>query len=149
MILFVVWFLYDVFFFKQKTAYEMRNSDWSSDVCSSDLHAGKNHRPEHSDGDTMLVGDMQEERPEIEDGGRPSGKARLAEEEEADCDGERDSAVGIAVGRGKQRQDAGQKGAPAVIDSEVDGRRGPPDRDRNRATAGRAEERRAGKGRGR
>src|SRR3546814_5287229 len=29
------------FFFKQKTAYEMRISDWSSDVCSSDLrHAG-------------------------------------------------------------------------------------------------------------
>src|SRR3546814_13903567 len=26
------------FFFKQKTAYEMRISDWSSDVCSSDLH---------------------------------------------------------------------------------------------------------------
>src|SRR3546814_2459167 len=31
-------FLYFVFFFfKQKTAYEMRISDWSSDVCSSDL----------------------------------------------------------------------------------------------------------------
>src|SRR3546814_4639460 len=28
-----------VFFFKQKTAYEMRISDWSSDVCSSDLSA--------------------------------------------------------------------------------------------------------------
>src|SRR3546814_4249913 len=28
-----------VFFFKQKTAYEMRISDWSSDVCSSDLNA--------------------------------------------------------------------------------------------------------------
>src|SRR3546814_16735309 len=27
-----------LFFFKQKTAYEMRISDWSSDVCSSDLH---------------------------------------------------------------------------------------------------------------
>src|SRR3546814_12517508 len=27
------------FFFKQKTAYEMRSSDWSSDVCSSDLLA--------------------------------------------------------------------------------------------------------------
>src|SRR3546814_1073977 len=27
------------FFFKQKTAYEMRISDWSSDVCSSDLEA--------------------------------------------------------------------------------------------------------------
>src|SRR3546814_2079798 len=32
----LVWFV-DVFFFKQKTAYEMRISDWSSDVCSSDL----------------------------------------------------------------------------------------------------------------
>src|SRR3546814_2454687 len=29
-----------VFFFKQKTAYEMRISDWSSDVCSSDLLGG-------------------------------------------------------------------------------------------------------------
>src|SRR3546814_6766961 len=28
------------FFFKQKTAYEMRISDWSSDVCSSDLFLG-------------------------------------------------------------------------------------------------------------
>src|SRR3546814_6232058 len=28
---------YLIFFFKQKTAYEMRISDWSSDVCSSDL----------------------------------------------------------------------------------------------------------------
>src|SRR3546814_1060348 len=28
-----------LFFFKQKTAYEMRISDWSSDVCSSDLDA--------------------------------------------------------------------------------------------------------------
>src|SRR3546814_8590840 len=27
-----------IFFFKQKTAYEMRISDWSSDVCSSELH---------------------------------------------------------------------------------------------------------------
>src|SRR3546814_9778176 len=27
-----------IFFCKQKTAYEMRISDWSSDVCSSDLH---------------------------------------------------------------------------------------------------------------
>src|SRR3546814_10850676 len=35
------------FFFKQKTAYEMRISDWSSDVCSSDLRpctVGKQHR---------------------------------------------------------------------------------------------------------
>src|SRR3546814_16114020 len=31
--------LWSFFFFKQKTAYEMRISDWSSDVCSSDLVA--------------------------------------------------------------------------------------------------------------
>src|SRR3546814_5897175 len=30
-------FVFCFFFFKQKTAYEMRISDWSSDVCSSDL----------------------------------------------------------------------------------------------------------------
>src|SRR3546814_5306129 len=41
----------NIFFFKQKTAYEMRISDWSSDVCSSDLlivpnsFAGKGDAP--------------------------------------------------------------------------------------------------------
>src|SRR3546814_3615069 len=30
-----------VFFYKQKTAYELRISDWSSDVCSSDLQTGE------------------------------------------------------------------------------------------------------------
>src|SRR3546814_7594198 len=34
------WFDCGFFFFKQKTAYEMRISDWSSDVCSSDLDGG-------------------------------------------------------------------------------------------------------------
>src|SRR3546814_9248316 len=35
------------FFFKQKTAYEMRISDWSSDVCSSDLRQRSDlaHKP--------------------------------------------------------------------------------------------------------
>src|SRR3546814_12750269 len=37
------------FFFKQKTAYEMRISDWSSDVCSSDL-TGPDQRPCHWQG---------------------------------------------------------------------------------------------------
>src|SRR3546814_2110003 len=41
-----------VFFFKQKTAYEMRISDWSSDVCSSDLFAIDEGRH----GDTDLSG---------------------------------------------------------------------------------------------
>src|SRR3546814_4242907 len=33
-----------IFFFKQKTAYEMRISDWSSDVCSSDLSTARANR---------------------------------------------------------------------------------------------------------
>src|SRR3546814_1676290 len=32
-----MFYIFFLFFFKQKTAYEMRISDWSSDVCSSDL----------------------------------------------------------------------------------------------------------------
>src|SRR3546814_6753786 len=51
------------FFFKQKTAYEMRISDWSSDVCSSDLAQQRNVRgavgivfdPLHARRDTFLV----------------------------------------------------------------------------------------------
>src|SRR3546814_5006700 len=39
------------FFFKQKTAYEMRISDWSSDVCSSDLQSKPGVRLE-----TLLYG---------------------------------------------------------------------------------------------
>src|SRR3546814_4411021 len=35
------------FFFKQKTAYEMRISDWSPDVCSSDLETGEWAGPGH------------------------------------------------------------------------------------------------------
>src|SRR3546814_3598416 len=37
--------LFFFFFFKQKTAYEMRISDWSSDVCSSDLHTPDGEAP--------------------------------------------------------------------------------------------------------
>src|SRR3546814_17113567 len=47
-----------VFFFKQKTAYEMRISDWSSDVCSSDLIRDKiagRHWAEGDDEDSPLV----------------------------------------------------------------------------------------------
>src|SRR3546814_7884192 len=38
LILLLFFSVFVFFFFKQKTAYEMRISDWSSDVCSSDLH---------------------------------------------------------------------------------------------------------------
>src|SRR3546814_6238710 len=45
------------FFFKQKTAYEMRISDWSSDVCSSDL-AGLWRVRNISDRGMMLAADV-------------------------------------------------------------------------------------------
>src|SRR3546814_1941369 len=44
-----------VFFFKQKTAYEMRISDWSSDVCSSDLPAVQVVAKEAAVGDRHLA----------------------------------------------------------------------------------------------
>src|SRR3546814_8261761 len=44
-IVLIVEFLF--FFFKQKTAYEMRISDWSSDVCSSDLFTPIYHELGH------------------------------------------------------------------------------------------------------
>src|SRR3546814_1518630 len=45
------------FFFKQKTAYELRISDWSSDVCSSDLLTLQ-RRPEKSHGRERVRGQM-------------------------------------------------------------------------------------------
>src|SRR3546814_9501653 len=46
------------FFFKQKTAYEIRISDWSSDVCSSDL--GRKERSQQvDDRDRQEAGDQQ------------------------------------------------------------------------------------------
>src|SRR3546814_5584109 len=70
-----------VFVFKQKTAYEMRISDWSSDVCSSDLQnlaaqddEDRDHRQagnaverdqnQDDRGDEQLVGDGIEEAAE-------------------------------------------------------------------------------------
>src|SRR3546814_1820888 len=54
------------FFFKQKTAYEMRISDWSSDVCSSDLHwqvaqssRTSQNLPENMDGLTLTEKKMK------------------------------------------------------------------------------------------
>src|SRR3546814_1380933 len=53
-----------VFFFKQKTAYEMRISDWSSDVCSSDLVAAHRllpqpHHQPRNDAERALAADEE------------------------------------------------------------------------------------------
>src|SRR3546814_7108504 len=54
------------FFFKQKTAYEMRISDWSSDVCSSDLHWGVGQ--EGKDNGVLLIVAPEEREVRIEVG---------------------------------------------------------------------------------
>src|SRR3546814_866212 len=53
----VFWF----FFFKQKTAYEMRISDWSSDVCSSDLPCRG-----RAGGDAAGAGTVRQARPDAD-----------------------------------------------------------------------------------
>src|SRR3546814_2832093 len=48
------------FFFKQKTAYDLRISDWSSDVCSSDLNLAQGRlRPPPSRGRRFLLGRLE------------------------------------------------------------------------------------------
>src|SRR3546814_7699676 len=82
-----VWFIHDgelfvewcFFFFKQKTAYEMRISDWSSDVCSSDLT---------SDGSTVIAASSWS--------GRAAGAVASQEPAEA--------AVPVTAGRSEERR---------------------------------------------
>src|SRR3546814_7192312 len=62
--------LYLVFFFKQKTAYELRSSDWSSDVCSSDLLLAQ--RAIVGEGEDRVDG-----RPGVDDGIGAGRKAPL------------------------------------------------------------------------
>src|SRR3546814_19489040 len=54
-----------IFFFKQKTAYEMRISDWSSDVCSSDLNAqpGRGRRAHRAAPPRLPAGNRQPVQP--------------------------------------------------------------------------------------
>src|SRR3546814_5198949 len=65
----------DVFFFKQKTAYEMRISDWSSDVCSSDL-ARISHFWRHDLNHAFILVDIQP--PDYLSIGRTGGLCRYS-----------------------------------------------------------------------
>src|SRR3546814_18828922 len=93
------------FFFKQKTAYEMRISDWSSDVCSSDLLArgpGDHRRragagaAAHTGGDEdhVLAFDVGEDLVECLLGrGTPDVRARTGAETLGDVTAKLDAAV--------------------------------------------------------
>src|SRR3546814_5453926 len=66
------------FFFKQKTAYEMRISDWSSDVCSSDLADRRRYRRGKPGGDRRC-GPRRDNRvvPLARHGCRDGGESRV------------------------------------------------------------------------
>src|SRR3546814_1033106 len=58
MCIYFCFFGFFFFLFKQRTAYEWRISDWSSDVCSSDLGAGMNAAAQHSQSVYALLTSM-------------------------------------------------------------------------------------------
>src|SRR3546814_9602678 len=60
-------------FFKQKTAYEMRISDWSSDVCSSDLKVDAGDR-QRAEGRGEFLPDGGDFHPVDEDRRKPVGR---------------------------------------------------------------------------
>src|SRR3546814_7924861 len=90
------------FFFKQKTAYEMRISDWSSDVCSSDLGADRLHRGEGA-------GDDGGERLRRPGGEQPGEVERLAQLVGAHVAGHRLGAGGPRLGDRSEERRVGKE----------------------------------------
>src|SRR3546814_19391747 len=70
------------FFFKQKTAYEMRISDWSSDVCSSDLSqpVDATEQPAHVRGHVVERRRLEVEHVAVELGRAPHRLARVVDD---------------------------------------------------------------------
>src|SRR3546814_16305308 len=93
---------YFVFFFKQKTAYEMRISDWSSDVCSSDLLIGQAGATR----EILVVGLARLDRVrDIEEGRQELERLEAGERVGADAVGQEDRRIRRGIGR-RQRIDA-------------------------------------------
>src|SRR3546814_6091683 len=104
-----------VFFFKQKTAYEMRISDWSSDVCSSDLrlqlgaelpvHIGGEARPR---GIIMFGGAVERDRAHLRrilgDVGEPVAAREIADTRRRERRAAREGANGEQIGRASCRE---------------------------------------------
>src|SRR3546814_11374261 len=72
-----------VFFFKQKTAYEMRISDWSSDVCSSDLGTSDPGKNIGRDGSVRWLAVFQRRQPDAHT--RRSEERRVGKECVSTC----------------------------------------------------------------
>src|SRR3546814_15699984 len=104
-----------LFFFKQRTAYEMRISDWSSDVCSSDLPAPENlENEEEGDGEiseknagvSFKDEDEVEEEPEADADGEEGDAAKKRENFEED---EEDNTLSLAAMEELLKPDALEK----------------------------------------
>src|SRR3546814_20191552 len=74
------------FFFKQKTAYDMRISDWSSDVCSSDLaRSDEQQRGEHGhDAQMLIAGRIEPEERRRRDEPHPALRRQREREQHED-----------------------------------------------------------------
>src|SRR3546814_7331895 len=88
--------MYFCFFFKRKTAYEMRISDWSSDVCSSDLRSreGFDSGEAHADG-AALFG--------IQQGSMFEDLRRISSDKLIDIGFDGYAVGGLAVGEGQEK----------------------------------------------
>src|SRR3546814_8153508 len=92
-----------VFFYKQKTAYEVRISDWSSDVCSSDLDSERAGPPGDAAGlgqagDLLADVGSDHQRP----GARLQQQAQLASGRSAAANHQ--AAAGCELGRASRRE---------------------------------------------
>src|ERR1051326_8102961 len=122
----MTWYSYDClffFFFKQKTAYEIKECDWSSDVCSSDLVTRAKYRPGASpDG----IGNSTDRFPAAaesssrEDTCRParsiSSTSAPPEAGSTSCSRTRPSRAGLGVARTAKWTDAGSVPTPVVCE---------------------------------
>src|SRR3546814_17665094 len=121
----VLFYFVVIFFFKQKTAYEMRISDWSSDVCSSDLpchEQGGQQKPGDDAGDEQLD-DRFFGQYAVDD----HDDARRNQETERAGPGERPHrevavvapAGQLPIGRASGRGRGGQVGEISVVDASL------------------------------
>src|SRR3546814_19962030 len=107
------------FFFKQKTAYEMRISDWSSDVCSSDLCPGHVLADDHVllDGQVFVEVEALEGAAESEPGPLVGGELAQGATVEVDC--------ALAVGEAADRIHGRRLAGAVRADQARDGARRP------------------------
>src|SRR3546814_2920499 len=128
--------LLGVFFYKQKAAYEMRISDWSSDVCSSDLLDGLEAREVGEDRRVALRRDLQDRAhegaalAELVAHLRRSAEAHHHVEVALGVDGHVDGtggAAAVAVGRGKRGQLVGDDLLRTGLDIDSGDRPGEPE----------------------